>query len=187
MDRIHVSTVVCLPPEDVYEFLVDFPRYARYSQYLTDVTADGDGSPGTRYRLRFAWWKLSYSVHTEVTAVDPPSSLDWRVVKDIDARGGWRVEPLDSVPADLPTASPSDSDSDTTTDDACRVHLEVAFDPDSVGGVDLPRFVSLEWVVGKVKPLLVEEAEHVVERIVADIEGRPREVELVVHEAPGGL
>jgi hypothetical protein len=179
VDRIHVSTVVCLPPEEVYEFLVDFPRYARYSKYLTEVVAEGDGSPGTRYRLRFAWWKLSYTAHTEVTDVDPPARLDWRVTEDIDARGNWRVDPLDSVPPGLP------ADADT----ACRVHLDVAFDADSVGSgmLDLPRFVSLDWVVRKVKPVLVEEAERVVERIVADLEGRRREVDLVVHEVPGGV
>jgi uncharacterized membrane protein len=179
VDRIHVSTVVCLPAEEVYDFLVDFPRYARYSTYLTDVAADGDGSPGTRYRLRFAWWKLSYTAHTEVTDADPPGRLDWRVVEDVDARGDWRVEPLDSVPTGLATDA----------EVACRVHLEVEFDPDSVGGgtLDLPRFVSLDWVVRKVKPVLVEEAERVVERIVADIEGRRREVELVVHEVPSGV
>jgi len=83
------------------------------------------------------------------------------------------------MPAGLPT------DAET----ACRVHLEVEFDPDSVGGgmLDLPRFVSLDWVVRKVKPVLVEEAERVVERIVADIEGRRREVDLVVHAVPGGV
>jgi hypothetical protein len=179
VDRIHVSTVVCLAPGAVYDFLVDFPRYARYSKYLTGVTANGDGSPGTTYRLRFAWWKLSYTARTEVTDADPPTRLDWRVTEDINARGDWRVEPLDPVPEGLPD----------DTDAACRVHLEVVFDPDSVGGgtLDLPRFVSLDWVVRKVKPILVEEAERVVERIVADVEGRRREVELVVHEAPGGV
>jgi hypothetical protein len=101
------------------------------------------------------------------------------VIKDVDAHGDWRVEPLGSVPAGLP------DDAEV----ACRVHLEVEFDSDSVGGgmVDLPRFVSLDWVVRKVKPILVEEAERVVERIVADIEGRRREVELVVHAVPGGV
>jgi len=175
VDRIHVSTVVCLPAEEVYDFLVDFPRYARYSEYLTGVTADGDGSPGTAYHLRFAWWKLSYTAHTEVTSAEPPTRLDWRVVEDLDARGRWRVDPLDEVPDRL--------DADT----ACRVHLEVEFDADSMGSgaLDLPRFVSLDWVVEKVKPILLEEAEHVVERIVADLEGRRRSVELVVHEGPG--
>jgi ribosome-associated toxin RatA of RatAB toxin-antitoxin module len=177
VDRIHVSTVVCLPVGEVYEFLVDFPRYARYSEYLTDVRAEGDGSPGTRYRLRFAWWKLSYTAHTEVTAADPPTRVDWRVIEDLDARGRWRIDPVDSVPESAPDEEGS----------ACRVHLEVEFDPRSVGGgiLDLPRFVSFDRVVAKVKPVLVEEAERVVERIVADVEGRRREVDLVVHEVPG--
>ncbi|WP_251330349.1 SRPBCC family protein [Haloplanus pelagicus] len=176
MDRIHVSTVVHLSADEVYDFLVDFPRYARYSEYLTDVHADGDGSPGTRYRLRFAWWKLSYTAHTEVTEADPPARLGWRVIRDLDARGRWRVDRLDTVPASLPDEEGP----------ACRVHLEVEFDADSVAGgiIDLPRFVSFDWVVEKVKPILVEEAERVVERIVADVEGRQREVELVVHEEP---
>lgn len=176
MDRIHVSTVVRLSPEAVYDFLVDFPRYARYSKHLTDVTAHGDGSPGTEYRLQFAWWKLTYTAHTEVTDADPPRSLDWRVTADLDARGRWRVEPLDSAPADVPGAGP-----------ACRVHLEVEFDSESVdsGLLDLPRFVSLDWVVRKVQPILLEEAERVVERIVADLEGQSRDVDLVVHEGPG--
>jgi len=178
VDRIHVSTVVRLPPAEVYEFLEDFPRYARYSEYLTDVTADGDGSPGTRYHLRFAWWKLTYTAHTEVTDADPPRRLDWRVTEDVDAEGRWRVEPLDADPS-----IPSDDGP------ACRVHLDVTFDADSVGTgiVDLPRFVSLDWVVDRVKPVLVEEAERVVERIVADVEGERREVELVLHEVPGGV
>jgi hypothetical protein len=177
VDRIHVSTVVALPAPEVYEFLVDFPRYGEYSEYLTEVVSDGDGSPGTRYRLRFAWWKLSYTAHTRVTEADPPTRIAWEVVRDIDAHGAWRVEPLDSPPASVP------DDAET----ACRVHLDVRFDPDSVGGdvLDLPRFVSLDWVVEKVTPLLVEEAEKVVERIVADIEGRRRPVELVVHETAG--
>jgi uncharacterized protein YndB with AHSA1/START domain len=179
VDRIHVSTVVCLPPAEVFEFLVDFPQYARYSEYLTDVSADGDGSVGTRYRLRFAWWKLSYTAHTEVTDVDAPERLAWRVSRDIDARGRWEVEPLDAVPDEVPA------------DDgpASRVHLVVAFDPDSVGGdaLDLPRFVSLDWVVEKALPVLVEEAERVVERIVADLEGRRRAVSLDVHETPSGV
>ncbi len=167
-----------MPAAAVYDFLVDFPRYAKYSAYLTDVTADGDGSPGTQYRLRFAWWKLAYIARTEVTDVDPPTRLDWRVTKDIDARGCWRVEELDSVPAACPDEGP-----------ACRVHLEVAFDPDSVGDgvVDLPRFVSLDWVIGKVKPILLDEAEQVVERIVTDLEGRRRDVDLVVHDTPDGV
>jgi hypothetical protein len=174
VDRIHVSTPVCLSAREIHAFLLDFPRYGRYSEHLTEVWTDGDGSPGTRYRLTFSWWKLSYTAHTEVTDVDPPTRIDWRVIEDIDARGNWRVEPLDDAPESVPAGDGP----------VCRVHFVVEFDPDSVGGgvIDLPRFVTLDWVVRRVKPLLVAEAERVVERIVADLEGRRRPVELTVHE-----
>ncbi|WP_226012822.1 type II toxin-antitoxin system RatA family toxin [Halomicrobium salinisoli] len=173
MDSVEVSTVVYLPPEEVYEFLKDFPGYARYSKYLQEVRQDGDGSPGTRYALTFAWWKLTYTAVSEVTAVDPPSRIDWRVVSDLDADGHWRVEPADDeAPPDREHAS--------------RVWFTVAFDPDSATSdtVDLPRLVSLDWVVEKVKPLVREEAERIVERIVADLEGERRDVDLRIHDGP---
>jgi len=179
VDEIAVSTVVYLPPEDVYDFLVDFPRYANYSKHLTRVGQRGDGGPGTRYDLRFEWWKLTYTARSEVTAIDPPERIDWRLVKHIDATGRWRVEPLDDLPADAP------GDADV----ACRVFLEIEFDPHTVdeGAISLPAFVSLGWVVSKVKPVVLEEAERIVERIVADIEGRERPVELVINERPDSV
>ena len=176
MDEIVVNTVIYLPPEDVYAFLEDFPRYARYSEYLRDVTQRGDGGPGTRYDLRFAWWKLTYTARSEVTDVDPPWHIDWRLVKDLDAHGYWHVEELDDLPAEAP------ADAGT----ACRVTFAVEFDPQTArnGTLDLPRFVSFDWVVDKVKPLIVKEAGRIVERVVADIEGREREVDLVVERRP---
>lgn len=176
MDEVEVSTVVYLPPAEVYEFLLDFPRYANYSEYLTDVRSDGDGSPGTRYALRFAWWKLSYTAHSEVVEVDPPNRIDWRLVKDIDARGYWRVE---QAPDDAPEG----------VEMASRVTLRVEFNPDSAssGAVDLPRFVSLSWVIEKVKPKIQSEAERVVERIVADLEGESRDVDLTIHTTPDSV
>ena len=176
MDEIVVSTDVFLPPEEVYAFLVDFPRYAKYSEYLTDVTRDGDGSPGTRYALRFSWWKLTYTAHTEVTDLDPPDRIEWRVVKDLRAHGHWAVDRLDSLPED----APDDADA------ASRVTFAVEFDADSArsGALDLPRFVSLDWVIDRVRPKVVDEAERVVERVVADLEGRRRPVELHVREEP---
>jgi uncharacterized membrane protein len=171
VESVNVSTVVYLPPEEVYEFLLDFPRYARYSEYLQEVTADGDGGPGTRYDLTFGWWKLTYTAHSEVTAVEPPERIDWHLVEDIDAEGYWEIAPEpESAPPEAETAS--------------RVRLAVAFDPDSAdsGLVDLPAFVSVDWLVEKVKPKIRAEAEQVVERIVADLEGERRQVELTVHE-----
>jgi uncharacterized protein YndB with AHSA1/START domain len=170
-EAIAVSTVVYLPPEEVFEFLLDFPGYARYSEYLKQVRQFGDGSAGTRYELRFAWWKLSYTTRSEVTEVVEPERIDFRILKDVDAAGYWAVEPID-LPADAPPEAEA----------ASRVHFRVDYDPGSVsaGSIDLPRLVSLDWVIDRVKPLVVDEAERIVERVVADLEGTQREVHLDV-------
>jgi uncharacterized membrane protein len=171
VEELVVSTVVYLPPEEVYDFLVDFERYANYSKHLTEVVARGDGRQGTRYDMVFTWWKLRYVARSEVTESVPPERIEWRIIKDLDARGRWRVEPVDA---------PAEAPDDVTA--ASRVSFEVTFDPDSAeaGMLNLPRFVSLGWVVDKVKPIIQDEAERVVERVVADIEGRERPVDLDV-------
>ncbi|WP_331232584.1 type II toxin-antitoxin system RatA family toxin [Natronorarus salvus] len=175
MDEVEVSTVIRLPPEEVYEFIVDFPRYARYSKHLTDVRQHGDGTPGTRYDLRFAWWKLSYTAHSEVTETEPPHRLDWKLVKDLNAHGYWAIEPA-------PEEAPADGE-------ASRLSLRVDFDPETANSdtLGLPRFVSMGWVIDKAKPLIVEEAQRVVERIVADLEGERRDVELTIHRTPDSI
>ncbi|MDS0277263.1 SRPBCC family protein [Halomicroarcula sp. S1AR25-4] len=174
MDEVEVSTVVYAPPEEMYEFLLDFPGYARYSEYIDRVTQDGDGTPGTNYDLVFSWWKLTYTARSEVTGVDEPERIDWRIVKDIDADGYWYVEEV-SAPDGVDVAS--------------RVVLHIEFDPDSASSnaVDLPRLVSLDWVIEKVKPLIHKEATRIVERVVADIEGERRDVDLAIQTGPDSV
>lgn len=185
MDELAASTIVYAPAEEIFDLLLDFSRFTRYAKHLTDVQTHGDGGAGTRYDLRFEWWKLSYTARSEVTAVDPPRRLDFRILEDIDAHGCWRVEPLD----ELPGASGGDGGSEVPDDTelGCRAWFEVAFDPGSVraGNIDLPRLVSLDWVLKKLRPLVRAEAERVVERVVTDLEGRPRPVDVKIHdEAP---
>ncbi|SNZ02582.1 Polyketide cyclase / dehydrase and lipid transport [Natronoarchaeum philippinense] len=176
MDRVQVSTLVYLPPEDIYEFLEDFPGYANYSKYLQDVRRDGTGEEGTRYDLEFAWWKLEYTAQSEVTDTTPPERIDWRLVTDLDAQGYWRVD-------HQPEAAPQHRET------ASRVHFVVEYDPSSAsaGAVDLPALVSMGWVIDKLRPKVLEEAERIVERIVADLEGERRDVELQVHDAPSSV
>ncbi len=176
MDTVDVSTVVYLPPAEIYEFLVDFPRYADYSQHLEEVRRHGERPQGTRYDITFAWWKLSYTAVSRVTNVDPPNRIDWRLVRDIDARGSWEIAPE-------PESSPAP---DTP---ASRVRLYIEFSPGSAdaSGLGLPSFVSLDWLIDRVKPKVKAEAEHIVERIVADLEGRSRDVDLDIHTTPDSL
>jgi uncharacterized membrane protein len=173
VERLAVTTVVYTDPKSVYAFLLDFPGYAEYSEHLASVRQRGDGGPGTAYALEFTWWKLSYTAHSEVTAVDPPERIDWAITKDIDATGHWRVEPVDPPAGEAA---------------ATRVEFQVTYDPSStrVGNIDLPRFVSLSWVIEKVKPKIRTEAERIVERVVADLEGEARDVELTVETDRSG-
>jgi hypothetical protein len=171
VDELVVSTEVYADPEEVYEFLLDFPGYARYSKYLDDVeTIQGDGGPGTRYALHFAWWKITYTAHSRVTGVEPPERIDWEITKDIDAGGCWRV-------------TPATSETDSGGSSVCEVALEVEFDPGSASpdALDLPRLVSFDWVVKKAVPLIRSEAERVVQRAVRDLEGSTRDVDLDVY------
>ena len=170
MDAVEVSTVVYVPAEEAYEFLLDFPGYARYSKHLKEVRRHGDGTPGTRYDITFTWWKLSYTARSEVTDVEPPTRIDWRLVKDIDAGGYWGIEPL---PGEAPDGG-----------DACRVRLHIEFRPGSANrdSLNLPAFVSFDWVVDKVKPKVETEAERICRRVVRDLEGQDRPVDLEIHQ-----
>lgn len=172
MNRVEASTTVRRSPEPIYDLLVDFSRYATYSKYLADVTPQGDGEVGTEYDLTFRWWHLSYTVHSEVTDVEVPRRIEWRIRGRLDAHGEWEIEELDDTPEGADAAS--------------RVHFRVWFDPDSVDGdsIDLPSFVSLDWVIQKAIPKVRGEAERVVERVVADLEGERRSVELTIHTTP---
>lgn len=176
MDRVEVSTLIYVPREEVYDFVTDFPRYAEYSNYLREVTQEGSGGPGTCYNLHFAWWKLNYTARSKVVSAEPPDQLDWQLVRDISADGTWFVdaEP-DSAPDGHETAT--------------RARLRVEFDTDSArsGAIDVPRFVSFDWVLGKVKPLIVEEAKRVVAGMVQDLEGESRPVELTIHDRPDSI
>ncbi len=172
MQRLELSTDVYLPQEEVFQFLLDFPRYARYSTYLDHVEQYGDGSSSTEYDLVFSWWKLSYTARSEVTELDPPHRIDWRTVKDIDARGHWRVEPAPERAGDGETVS--------------EVFFVVEYDRSSArrDALNLPRFVSFSTVLDRVLPKLKAEGERVVERVVADLEGEQRQIDLRVHETP---
>ena len=167
MDEIEARTVVYAPPEELYDFLLDFPGYARYSEYLDRVRQDGDGAVGTRYALRFSWWKLTYTARSEVTGVEPPARIDWRIVKDIDAEGYWGLTPVDP-PAGVDAAT------------EIVLHIEYDADSASAGAVDLPALVSMSWVIEKVKPLVRKEATRIVRRVVDDIEGERRDADVEI-------
>lgn len=188
MQRLEVATDVYADRETVYEFLLSFTQYAQYSEYLESVTRHGDGAPGTEYDLRFSWWRLAYTARSRVTDVDAPGRIEWELVDDLAARGRWIVEDGadGAAPAADRTAPAADAGADAE-DPATRVRLVVEYDPTSADAatLGLPRLLSVDALVDRVAPLAREEAERVVERIVADLEGEARPVDLEVLAGPG--
>jgi len=164
------STVVHAPPARTYDFLAACEGYAAYSGYLESVERRGDGSPGTVYAITASWWRLTRTVRAEVTATDPPNRLDWRLRGSIEARGAWTVDRLDDE-----------------SDPASRVTLHVEYAPGSLDGLDLPLGVSLDRLVDRLIPVAEREARAVVERAVADLEGKPRPVDLDIHSPDPAL
>ena len=169
VDEITVSTVVYVPPEEAFDFLVDFRDYPAFTEYLKEVRREGDGGQGTRYDFVLSWWKLSYTANSEVTAVDPPRRIDWRLVGSLDAEGSWFVEPA-------PEEAPEDEET------ATRIRFQAQYHLDSLKSapLDLPRFLSMDAVVGKVKPIALDEMGSIVQHIVTELEGEPRSVDVYV-------
>lgn len=167
MDSLIVSTEIHVPPEDVYDFLMDFEGYAHYSEYVKDVYSQGDGGVGTQYGITLSWWKLTYTARSRVTDIDEPNSIEWEVIKDLDANGDWNLEPI--------------QDGEST-----RVTLEITFYPSTANAAALkiPKLVPMGKVIDKARGFVVEESERVLRRVVHDLEGERRPVSLTIHETP---
>ena len=160
METLEVTTDVRVPPREAYGFLENFPGYARYSKFLESVRQHGDGGAGTEYDLTFSWWKLSHTFRSRVTETDEPNRIDWEILGTLDAHGQWLIK---------------------ETDEGAEVSLVVTYDSGSARGVlDLPMFASFDWVAKRVVEKVAEEGERVVERVVADLEGQRRRVDLRV-------
>jgi len=167
VDTLEVTTTIRVPPARAFAFLRDFEGYSQYSKYLQSIRSNGDGSEGTEYEIRFGWWKLTYGVKTAVTSTTPDERIEWEVERGVDARGHWAIEPVDGG-------------------QHSRVTFAVSYDPDSadVGGLDIPRLVSLDWIVDRVVGLIEEEGRRVVGRVVRDLEGESRPITLQVRHEP---
>lgn len=169
VDEIEVSTVVYASPEETFAFLTDFPGYTGFTEYLEEVRQDGDGSVGTCYDFVLSWWKLSYTATSELTGLEPPERIDWKLVGSLDARGSWLLE-------EVPEEAPHDRET------ATRIRFVANYRMESLENapLDLPRFLSTEAVVDRVKPVVLDEIGDVVQHIVAELEGEQRDVDLHV-------
>lgn len=167
MASLECRTVVHVPPDRLFDRLVDFEGYPAYSPHLDAVERDGDGRAGTVYAITASWWRLSRTVRSEVTAVDPPSRIDWRLLGPLEASGAWSVESTEA-------GSPGPSS---------HLELIVEYEPSTLGAVDLPLGVSGDWVTERVVPVVQREAREVCAQLVAELEGERRDVDVEVRLA----
>lgn len=153
MNRIEVSRRVNRDPAVVFAAARDFSAYPDYSEYLKDVTPDGDGTPGTEYDLHIHVLGLSFDVRTRLEELDPPRRIEWSVHGELDAVGRWIVTPV----------------SDET---ASKIDLVLEYDPNSIDSsvVSLPFGLSVSWVADRAEALAEREVEAVLDRLVADLE-----------------
>lgn len=166
-DELRVETSLHAPPTAVYALLRHVEGYGRYVEHVDGVTRHGDGGAGTSYEITLSWWRLSYTAWVLVTDLDPPGRIAWRVTDGLDAEGAWTLEP----------ATVDDPD----VDQATNVALTARYDPDSGGdAVSLPPLVPWSAVLDRLRPVVEREARHVLERVVADLEGEPRAASLSI-------
>lgn len=165
---LEVSTTIHAPPTDVYDFLRDVEGYSAYSDHVRSVTRRGDGEPGTEYAIALSWWLLSYTLRVRIVRLDPPERIDWRVARDVDAHGAFRLEPT--------------TVDDPSVDHATRASLTVRYDPDSTdeGALSLPKLVPMSMVLDRLRPIVEREARRIVDRVVVELEGEPRQATLAV-------
>jgi len=97
VDAVEASTPLYVPPEAVYRYIRAFEGTVEFSDHVDRVEQSGDGGPGTDHYVRLSRWRLSWTSHSWVTDVDPPTRIDWRTVGDVRARGRRLIEPLDEA------------------------------------------------------------------------------------------
>lgn len=90
MARIERSIEINRPAEEVFEYLTDLDRLSDWATSVVD-TMDVPPKPlqaGQRFRQKIRVAGLPLDIECEVTAVDPPRSVEYRA----DAPGdGWAV------------------------------------------------------------------------------------------------
>lgn len=164
MEQLEATATVHAPPPEVFELLADFPSYVEYTDYLEAVEATGSGDAGTEYTMHFAWWRVEYSVRSVVTDLDPPRRIEFELVEGLEAEGAWEIAAREAAP------------------EVSDIRFVIRYDPGTIGGdaVSLPSLISLGTVIDRAKPYLLSEAEGVLERIVEELEGEPRSVEVTL-------
>ncbi len=176
MEAIRIRTLVYAPIEEVYELLLDFEGYPRYSEYVSRVSKSGDGGEGTSYGIELGWKRFTYTAWSRVIELSRPHRIEWELAKHVDASGRWELE----------DASEEAPESESA---ATRIRLDAQFDKGSVdkSAVSLPLFFSFDKLIRTIEPLIYKEAARVLTNVVEDLEGHRRTPDLEIEQVPSVL
>ena len=96
MKRVELSIDIDAYPEDIWEVLTDparFPEWIKGMQQVEMLTT-GEYGVGTRYRATAGTGERTVQWEVEITAVEPPTRIEFAYTGDVEGRGGWQIEVL---------------------------------------------------------------------------------------------
>jgi uncharacterized protein YndB with AHSA1/START domain len=101
MKTVRTSVTTHRPPEEVYDYLVDFSNQSEWRfDVLESTLVDGEaGRAGARYRQRVRQGRRELVAVSEVTRADRPHAVAFRTVDDnpVSASGTWQIREQDGV------------------------------------------------------------------------------------------
>lgn len=157
MEKVVFETEVYAPKEEVYDFLMRFEDYGKYSEHVKNVRVVRRDP--LEWEITIKWWKIRYTARSRLTNYVENERIEWEVVKDVRARGVWLLE---------------------ETEEGTKVKLKVWYEPSDADKVNPLRFVPTSRLISLVKPVVKREGKRVLRRVVSDLEGKPRKVDLKI-------
>ncbi|MFB6283077.1 MAG: SRPBCC family protein [Halobacteria archaeon] len=151
--------------EDVYDFLMDFKNYTKYSKYAKNTRLVVDGE-NPEWEIDFRWWLVKYTAKSKVTDYRKPDFIEWRVVKDADVRGEWHLEEIG--------------------DEHTRLQLDLRYDPKGASKANPLWYFPTDKLIKLAKPVVLRHVNNVLRNVTKELEGEPREANFkILYEDTG--
>ena len=156
VSRMKKATIVAeayASKQDVYDFLMDFKNYTKYSKYAKDTRLVHDGEQ-PEWEIDFRWWMVKYTARSKVTDYRPPDYIKWRVIKDADVRGEWHLEELN--------------------EEQTRLQLDLRYDPRGASKANPLKYFPTDKLIRLAKPVVIRHVNNVLRNVTEELEGEPR-------------
>ncbi len=144
------------PIEDIYSFFLNFKNYKEHTEYAKDIRE----IRSNEWEMDWKWWIVGYTSRSKLVDYKKNKYIEWKVTKDVKARGRWEFEELD----------------ENTT----KVRLKLLYDPKGAEKANPLSFIPASVLVGLAKPILKRQISKILKRVAKEVEGKPREVDFAI-------